>query len=68
METNYLCKTSINSKGSSIKDVRNQGEGVCPVQNFADKGGSSDVDICTFLPQKTLDFWKFMVCPHGQGG
>jgi len=21
-----------------------------------------------FLAQKTLDFSKFMVCPHGQGG
>jgi len=31
-------------------------------------GGSLDVDVRTFMVQKTSDFSKFMVCPHGQGG
>jgi len=35
---------------------------------FADKGGFSDADARTFWCKKTLDFSKFMVCPHGQGG
>jgi len=32
------------------------------------EGSSSDVDVRTFWCKKTLDFTKFIVCPHGQGG
>jgi len=59
-------------KGLSIKDVRTQEEGVCPVRTFfgQEKRGSSDADVCSLhsLAQKTSDFSKFTVCPHGQGG
>jgi len=30
--------------------------------------GVSDADRPHFLMQKTANFLKFMVCPHGQGG
>jgi len=36
--------------------------------HFSDKGVSSDADVRTIWCKKTLDFSKFMVCPHGQGG
>jgi len=41
-------------KGPSIKDVRTQGEGVCPVRLLADKGlgGSSECGRPHFLMQK----------------
>jgi len=35
----------LTSKGLSIKDVRSQGFIQCG--HFADKGGSSDADVCT---------------------
>jgi len=31
-------------------------------------GFFSDADVLIFFAQKTSDFSKFMVCPHGQGG
>jgi len=51
-------------KGPSVKDVRIQGRGGCPVR-------TRGFFICGrlhFLMQKNFDFLKFMVCPHGQGG
>jgi len=37
--------------------------------HFADKGeGGLQMHSPQFLAQKTSDFLKFMVCPHGQGG
>jgi len=38
-------------------------------RHFTDmeRGGSSDADGRTFWCNKTPDFSKFMVCPHGQG-
>jgi len=39
---------------------------VCPVWTRWE-GGSSDAESA-LLAQKTSDFSKFMVCPHGQGG
>jgi len=35
--------------------------------HFADKEDSSDADVHTF-GAKTLNFSKFIVCPHGQSG
>jgi len=38
-------------------------------RHFANKEGrdSSDADVRTFFLQNTLDFLKFMVCPHEKG-
>jgi len=37
------------------------------MRTFFGLGGSSD-GTSAFFGGKTLDFSKFMVCPHGQGG
>jgi len=58
-------------KGPSIKDVRSQGgRGFCPVRILRTRGewGFFRRGRLHFLEQKTLDFSKFLVCPHGQGG
>jgi len=41
------------------------GRGVCPVRTRGE--GFFRCGRPHFLVQKTLDFSKFMVCPHGQG-
>jgi len=52
------------NKGPSIKDFRSQG--VCLVQKFCGQG-TRQMRTSHFLVQKTSDFSKFMLCPHGQG-
>jgi len=52
------------SKGAVHKKRPQLGGGVCPVRRFFGQGGrgnSSNADA-----RKTLDFLKFMKCPHGQ--
>jgi len=48
-------------KGSFIRDVRSQGGGeFVQCGYFADKGGSSDADVCTFWHKKLrifLNLW-----------
>jgi len=62
----FLC--NFRSKGPSIKDVRGQG-GFCPVRTFFGEERRGLLPRTSeFLDQKTSDFLKFMVCPHGQGG
>jgi len=51
--------------GPFIKDVRIQGVGVL---SSTDKGEFFRYGRPHFLMQKTSNFLKFMVCPHGQGG
>jgi len=46
--------------------LQSGGRGLSSVDN--ERGGYSDADAHTFLVQKTLDFSKFMVRLHGQGG
>jgi len=43
-------------KGPSMKDVRSQGEGACPVRTFCAHGvrGSSDADVRTFWCKKLV--------------
>jgi len=56
-------------KGPCIKNVRSQeGEGFVQCGHFSDKRGFFRCGRPHFLVQKTSDFLKFMVCPHGQGG
>jgi len=55
VKINY-CKY-FNNQGPSVKDVRPQG-----------RGGFFRCGRPHILMQKTSDFSKFMVCPHGQGG
>jgi len=52
-------------KGLSIKDVRSQGEFV-QCGHFSDKGSFFKCERPHFLVQKSSNFSKFMVCPHGQ--
>jgi len=52
-------------KGPSIKDVCSQGEGLVQCRHFVSKGFRCGRPH--FLVQKTSDFSKFMLCPHGQG-
>jgi len=40
-------KPSFKTLGFSIKDIRSQGEGGCPVRTFCGQGDSSDVDVRT---------------------
>jgi len=50
-----------------MKDVRSQGGGGSSSTDIfltRGYGGSSDMDVRTFLVQKTSNFSKFMVCPH----
>jgi len=49
-----------------MKDVRSRG--VSSEDIFRTRRGSSGVDVRTFFAQKSLDFLKFMMCPHGEGG
>jgi len=56
------------SLGPSIKDVRSQEEGVCPVRTFNGQGDFFRCGRPHFFAQKNPDISKFMVCPHGQGG
>jgi len=51
---NDIVKSS--SKGVSIKDVRSQMEGGCPVRTFCRQEGISDANDHPFLVQKTSDF------------
>jgi len=56
-------------KGLSIKDVRSQGEGVCPVRTFFGQGGeghSSDLDVRTFW-QKKLQIFQNLLCVRTTG-
>jgi len=54
-------------KGLSTKDVRTPEEGVCPVRTR--KGGSSNVEVRTFLRKKTRILRNLStLCPHGQEG
>jgi len=50
-----------------INDVCNQGEGGCPVRTFFGQGGFQ-MWMSALFGAKTLDFLKFMVCLHRQGG
>jgi len=51
------------SKEPSIKDVRSQGRGCCPVCTFFGQGerGSSDADVCTFSSKKIRIFSNYGV-------
>jgi len=42
------------AKELSIKDVRSQGKGICPVRTYfgQEGGGYSDADVCTFCCKK----------------
>jgi len=51
-------------KGLSIKDVRNQEGGYLSSADIFLSMGFSKIE----RPQKTSNFSKFIVCPHGQGG
>jgi len=56
-------------KRPSVKDVRNQGEGVCPVRTRG-KGSSSDADVRTF-GAKTFGFFEVydvFIRTKGEGG
>jgi len=46
---------------------RSQSEG-CPVRTFCGQGRFFRYGRPHFLVQKTSNFSKFMLCPHGQGG
>jgi len=54
------------SNGLSIKEVRSQREGVCPVRTRG--RGFFRSGRPQFLVQKASNFSKFLVCPHGQKG
>jgi len=54
------------TKGPSTKVSAVRGGGGLFSAEFWGQEGSSDADIRIF-GAKTLNFSKFMVCPHGQG-
>jgi len=55
-------------KGPSIKDVRNQGEGVCLVRTFSDnRGGVLQMRMSALFGAKNSKFFEIL-CPHGPGG
>jgi len=60
---------SPNGSWPFIKDFHSQGEGVCPVRTFLDKGGKGLFQMWSsaLFGEKTSDSLKFMACLHRHG-
>jgi len=65
MKIKFQCSSTDTSKGPSIKNVRIQ-EGLSIADILWTKG--VQMRTSALSGANTSDFFKFMVCPHGQGG